>query len=68
MNERVAAEPDSRAAGRLREFDPPTAALAVGGAIDGVVAHRLAHPELDLDAATDELETFTLHAIEKRGR
>ncbi|MEV0319945.1 TetR/AcrR family transcriptional regulator [Streptomyces sp. NPDC050658] len=53
-------------AGRFREFDPPTVALAIGGAIDGVVAHWLAHPELDLDAAADELETFTLYAVEKR--
>ncbi|QEV22702.1 TetR/AcrR family transcriptional regulator [Streptomyces alboniger] len=54
-------------AGQLREFAPDTVALAIGGAIDGVVAHWLTHPELDLDAAADELVTFTLHAIEKRG-
>ncbi|MEV8016018.1 TetR/AcrR family transcriptional regulator [Streptomyces sp. NPDC086554] len=54
-------------AGQFREFDPATVALAIGGAIDGVVAHWLAHPELDLDAAADELETFTLYAIERRG-
>ncbi|MEU7576210.1 TetR/AcrR family transcriptional regulator [Streptomyces sp. NPDC041068] len=53
-------------AGRFREFDPPTIALAVGGAIDGVIGQWLAHPELDLDAAADELERFTLYAIEKR--
>ncbi|AZM57128.1 TetR family transcriptional regulator [Streptomyces sp. WAC 01529] len=53
-------------AGQLREFDPATVALAIGGAIDGVIAHWLAHPELDLAAAADELVTFTLHAIEKR--
>ncbi|MFE0171283.1 TetR/AcrR family transcriptional regulator [Streptomyces sp. NPDC059002] len=53
-------------AGALREFDPPTVALAIGGAIDGVIGHWLVHPDLDLDAAADELETFTLYAIEKR--
>jgi AcrR family transcriptional regulator len=53
-------------AGLLREFDPPTVALAIGGAIDGVVAHWLVHPGLDLDAAADELEKFTLYAIESR--
>ncbi|WP_431041046.1 TetR/AcrR family transcriptional regulator [Streptomyces sp. P1-3] len=53
-------------AGRFREFDTRTTALAVGGAIDGVIAHWLAHPDLDLDAAADELETFTLNAVERR--
>lgn len=53
-------------AGRLREFDPQTVALAIGGAIDNVIAHWLVHPELDLDAAADELVDFTLHAIERR--
>jgi TetR/AcrR family transcriptional regulator len=52
--------------GQLREFDPRTVALAIGGAIDGVIAHWLAHPELDLDAAADELEAFTLNAIDHR--
>ncbi|ARZ72069.1 TetR/AcrR family transcriptional regulator [Streptomyces sp. HU2014] len=52
-------------AGRLRDFDPRTVALAVGGAIDGVISHWLAHPDLDLEAAADELETFTLHAIRR---
>ncbi|MFI9227749.1 TetR/AcrR family transcriptional regulator [Streptomyces rimosus] len=55
-------------AGELREFDTRTVALAIGGAIDGVVSHWLAHPEYDLDAAADELETFTLDAITRRAR
>lgn len=50
-------------AGRLREFDTRTVALAIGGAVDGVIAHWLVHPELDLDAAADELEAFTLRAV-----
>lgn len=50
-------------AGRFRAFDPVTVALAIGGAIDGVIGHWLAHPEHDLDAAADELEKFTLNAI-----
>ncbi|TBO60096.1 TetR family transcriptional regulator [Streptomyces kasugaensis] len=58
---------DGQRAGVLREFDPQTLALAIGGAIDGVIGHWLAHPGLDLDAAAAELETFTLHAIERRG-
>lgn len=49
----------------FREFDTRSVALAIGGAIDGVIAHWLAHPELDLDAAADELETFILRAIER---
>lgn len=53
-------------AGRLRDFDSRTVALAIGGAIDGVISHWLAHPGLDLDAAAEELETFTLHAIGRR--
>ncbi|MEU8994640.1 TetR/AcrR family transcriptional regulator [Streptomyces caniferus] len=53
-------------AGVLREFDVQTIALAIGGSIDGVIAHWLAHPELDLDAAAAELEEFTLNAIERR--
>ncbi|MFG2222393.1 TetR/AcrR family transcriptional regulator [Streptomyces sp. NPDC048644] len=52
-------------AGRLRQFDTRAVALAIGGAIDGVIAHWLVHPDLDLDAAADELETFTLCAIER---
>ncbi|MFE0102294.1 TetR/AcrR family transcriptional regulator [Streptomyces sp. NPDC059009] len=51
--------------GGFREFEPRAVALAIGGAIDGVIAHWLAHPGLDLDAAADELVTFTLHAIER---
>lgn len=50
-------------AGSFRPFDVRTVSLAVGGAIDGVIGHWLAHPDLDLDAAADELETFTLNAI-----
>ncbi|GFE20308.1 TetR/AcrR family transcriptional regulator [Streptomyces libani] len=57
---------EGQKAGVLREFDPRTVALAIGGAIDGVIAHWLAHPELDLDAAAAELEEFTLNAIERR--
>ncbi|MGW1835403.1 TetR/AcrR family transcriptional regulator [Streptomyces sp. BBFR2] len=53
-------------AGRLRRCDTRTVALAIGGAIDGVIAHWLAHPELDLDEATAELEAFTRYAIEPR--
>ncbi|OXM71391.1 MULTISPECIES: TetR/AcrR family transcriptional regulator [Amycolatopsis] len=54
---------DGQRAGELRELDTRTVALAIGGAIDGVVSHWLAHPELDLDAAADELERFVLAAI-----
>ncbi|MEU0512785.1 MULTISPECIES: TetR/AcrR family transcriptional regulator [unclassified Amycolatopsis] len=54
---------DGQRAGELREFDTTTVALAIGGAIDGVVSHWLAHPELDLDAAADEVERFVLAAI-----
>ncbi|BDH13030.1 TetR/AcrR family transcriptional regulator [Streptomyces hygroscopicus] len=57
---------EGRRAGALRDFDTRTVALAIGGAIDGVIAHWLVHPELDLDAAAAELEEFTLHAIERR--
>ncbi|MFJ8311379.1 MULTISPECIES: TetR/AcrR family transcriptional regulator [unclassified Streptomyces] len=52
-------------AGRFREFDTRTVALAIGGAIDGVITHWLVHPELDLDAAADDLVAFTLHAVER---
>ncbi|UNO43204.1 TetR/AcrR family transcriptional regulator [Streptomyces sp. MST-110588] len=55
-------------AGSLRDFDARTVALAIGGAIDGVISHWLAHPDLDLDAAADELEHFTLNAIDRRDR
>ncbi|MFE1175342.1 TetR/AcrR family transcriptional regulator [Streptomyces sp. NPDC058773] len=58
---------EGQRAGVLREFNPQTVALAIGGAIDGVIAHWLAHPDLDLDAAAGELEQFTLNAIERRG-
>ncbi|MEU2562918.1 TetR/AcrR family transcriptional regulator [Streptomyces longispororuber] len=53
--------------GHFRPFDPTVLSLAVGGAIDGVISHWLAHPDLDLDAAADELVTFTLRAIEADG-
>ncbi|MEU6328111.1 TetR/AcrR family transcriptional regulator [Streptomyces sp. NPDC047049] len=53
-------------AGAFREFDVQVVALAIGGAIDGVIAHWLVHPDLDLDAAAAELEEFTLSAIEPR--
>ena len=52
-------------AGGFREFDTRTVALAIGGAIDGVIAHWLVHPELDLDAASEELVAFTLLAVER---
>ncbi|MGI9004183.1 MAG: TetR/AcrR family transcriptional regulator [Pseudonocardia sp.] len=48
--------------GQLRPFDIRVMALAIGGAIDGVVAEWLADPDLDLDAAADELETAVLLA------
>ncbi|MFI6767258.1 TetR/AcrR family transcriptional regulator [Streptomyces sp. NPDC050355] len=57
---------EGQQAGVLREFHAPTIALAIGGAIDGVIAHWLVHPEIDLDAAAAELVEFTLHAIERR--
>lgn len=52
-------------AGAFREFDTRTVALAIGGAIDGVIAHWLVHPELGLDAASEELVAFTLLAVER---
>ncbi|MFF7726884.1 TetR/AcrR family transcriptional regulator [Streptomyces sp. NPDC008001] len=55
-----------QAAGRLRAFDTRVMALAVGGAIDGVVSHWLADPEMDLGAAADELVAFTLNAVRAR--
>ncbi|MGW0731652.1 TetR/AcrR family transcriptional regulator [Streptomyces sp. NPDC002851] len=57
---------EGQRAGRLRSFDPAVVALAIGGAIDGVIAQWLAHPELDLDAAAEELEAFTVRAIALR--
>ncbi|MFM9371476.1 TetR/AcrR family transcriptional regulator [Streptomyces sp. Da 82-17] len=51
-------------AGVFREFAPRPVALAVGGAIDGVVAAWLSDPDLDLDAAADELVEFTLRAVD----
>ena len=54
---------EGQRAGVLREFDTRTVALAIGGAIDGLIGHWLAHPDLDLDAAAAELETFTLNAV-----
>ncbi|MFE6756416.1 TetR/AcrR family transcriptional regulator [Streptomyces sp. NPDC057684] len=56
---------DGQRAGVFREFDPEVVALAVGGAIEGVVSRWLTQPEFDLDAAASELETFTLYAIER---
>lgn len=52
--------------GRLRASDARTTALAIGGAIDNVISYWLVHPDFDLDAAADELVTFTLNAIERR--
>ncbi|WP_128378202.1 TetR/AcrR family transcriptional regulator [Streptomyces cavernae] len=57
---------EGQQSGHFRDFDTQFVSLAIGGAIDGVIAHWLAHPELDLDAAADELETFTLLAVERR--
>ncbi|MFI9201823.1 TetR/AcrR family transcriptional regulator [Streptomyces sp. NPDC053048] len=54
-------------AGSFRPFDTRTMALAIGGAIDNVISYWLVHPEYDLDAAADELVTFTLNAVERRG-
>ncbi|MFB7630943.1 TetR/AcrR family transcriptional regulator [Streptomyces sp. NPDC056149] len=54
---------EGQRAGVLREFDTRAVALAIGGAIDGLIGHWLAHPDLDLDAAAAELETFTLNAV-----
>lgn len=57
---------EGQQAGAFREFDAQTVALAIGGAIDGVIAHWLVHPDYDLDAATAEVERFTLDAIARR--
>ncbi|GAA2643214.1 TetR/AcrR family transcriptional regulator [Streptomyces lunalinharesii] len=57
---------EGQRAGVLREFEPRAVALAIGGAIDGVIGHWLDHPDLDLDAAAAELETFTLNAVARR--
>ena len=57
---------EGQQAGVFREFDAQTISLAIGGAIDGVISHWLAHPEYDLDAAAAEVEKFTLDAIERR--
>ncbi|WP_037684684.1 TetR/AcrR family transcriptional regulator [Streptomyces aureocirculatus] len=54
---------EGQRAGCFRDFDVRTVSLAVGGAIDGVIGHWLAHPEFDLDVAAGEVETFTLNAI-----
>jgi TetR/AcrR family transcriptional regulator len=53
-------------AGAFRSFDVRSVSLIIGGAIDNLVAHWLADPELDLDTATRELETFVLTAVEAR--
>lgn len=52
-----------QSAGRFRDFDTKTVALAVGGAIDNLVSQWLVDPRLDLDAAAAELETFVLRAV-----
>ncbi|MEV6563784.1 TetR/AcrR family transcriptional regulator [Streptomyces kronopolitis] len=57
---------EGQRAGAFREFHAETVALAIGGAIDGVISHWLVHPDYDLDAATAEVERFTLDAIERR--
>ncbi|PBC86707.1 MULTISPECIES: TetR/AcrR family transcriptional regulator [unclassified Streptomyces] len=57
---------EGQEAGVFRKFDVRVVALAIGGAIDGVIAHWLVHPDLDLDAAAAELEGFALSAIEPR--
>ncbi|MFH8793498.1 hypothetical protein [Streptomyces sp. NPDC017941] len=55
---------EGQRAGSFRDFDVQIVSLAVGGAIDGVIGHWLAHPDFDLDAAEAEVETFTLNALE----
>ncbi|GHF24838.1 putative transcriptional regulator, TetR family protein [Streptomyces mashuensis] len=50
-------------AGALRAFEPRTVALAIGGAIDNVIAHWLVHPDYDLDAAAEELVVLTRLAV-----
>lgn len=55
-----------QAEGVFRDFDTKTTALAIGGAIDGVVSQWLADPGLDLDAAAGDLEAFVLAAVEAR--
>lgn len=54
-------------AGRFRPFDTRVLALAIGGALDGVVAEWISDPGLDLDAAATELETAVLLAIRAPG-
>jgi len=44
-------------AGRFRPFDTRVLTLAIGGALDGVVAEWISDPGLDLDADAAELET-----------
>ncbi|WP_016881237.1 MULTISPECIES: TetR/AcrR family transcriptional regulator [unclassified Rhodococcus (in: high G+C Gram-positive bacteria)] len=52
----------AQTAGQLRDFDVETVAVAIGGAIDGLVGQGLAAPDFDLTAAADELELFVRHA------
>lgn len=53
--------------GQLRPFDTRLMALAIGGAVDGLVAGWLGEPDLDLDAAADELENTVLLATRRGG-
>lgn len=55
-------------AGNFRVFDPRALALMINGALDGVVAEWIAAPDLDLDAAADELETAVLLAVRSPGK
>ncbi|WP_232666177.1 TetR/AcrR family transcriptional regulator [Pseudonocardia sp. TRM90224] len=50
-------------AGRFRDVDSRVMALAIGGALDGVVAEWIADPTFDLDAAATELQTAVLLAL-----
>lgn len=53
--------------GQFRSFDTKVMALAIGGALDAVVARWLIDPELDLTAASTELESTILRAIHDPG-
>ncbi|MFC4949971.1 TetR/AcrR family transcriptional regulator [Pseudonocardia sp. GCM10023141] len=50
-------------AGQFRAFDSRVLALAIGGALDGVVGEWIADPAFDLDAAAAELVGSVLRAI-----
>lgn len=54
---------DGQRAGQFRPFDAKVLAIAIGGALDAVVAEWITDPAMDLDAAAAELETAVLAAI-----